>query len=90
MDVMLCVIWYYLYNSKNVKNTHGEKLLLVQAEAWQIKAYNFPKSNTLPWGIVQFFKLYKWYQIAQSVSYEDKSSLTFHFHKVDLGQSIQD
>ena len=25
---MLCTIWYHLYNLKNVKNTHGEVLLL--------------------------------------------------------------
>ena len=25
--VMLCVIWYHLYNFKNVKNTHGGVLL---------------------------------------------------------------
>ena len=24
--VMLCAIWYHLYNFKNVKNTHGEVL----------------------------------------------------------------
>ena len=28
-----CVIWYYLYNLKNVKNTHGEVLLLVKLQA---------------------------------------------------------
>ena len=26
---MFCVIWYHLYNLKNVKNTQGEALLLV-------------------------------------------------------------
>ena len=40
---MLCVIWYHLYNLKNVKNTNGGVLLLV--------------------------KLYKWCQIAQSITY---------------------
>ena len=48
---MFCVIWYHLYNLKNVKNTHGGVLLL--------------KSVTI------FFKLYKWYQIAQSVAYQE-------------------
>ena len=28
--VMLCAIWYHLYNLKNVKNTHGGVLLLVK------------------------------------------------------------
>ena len=33
---MRCAIWYHLYNLKNVKNTHGEVLILVklQAQAW--------------------------------------------------------
>ena len=30
---MLCSIWYYLYNLKNVKNTHGGVLLLVKLQA---------------------------------------------------------
>ena len=43
---------------KNVKNKHsGVKL---QAQAW-----NFAKSNTPLWVFFTFFKLYKWYQIAQ-------------------------
>ena len=33
-------------------------------------ARNFNKSNTLPWVFFMFFELYKWYQIAQSVSYK--------------------
>ena len=28
--VMFCAIWYHLYNSKNVKNTHRRVLLLVK------------------------------------------------------------
>ena len=31
--VMLCAIWYHLYNFKNVKNTHGRVLLLVKLQA---------------------------------------------------------
>ena len=31
--VMFCAIWYYLYNLKNVKNTHGGVLLLVKLQA---------------------------------------------------------
>ena len=30
---MFCAIWYKLYNLKNVKNTHGEVLLLVKLQA---------------------------------------------------------
>ena len=31
--VMLCAIWYHLYNLKNVKNTQGGVLLLVKLQA---------------------------------------------------------
>ena len=55
--VMFCAIWYYLCNLKNVQNTHGGVLLLVT------------KSNTPPWVIFTFLKLYKWYQIAQYITY---------------------
>ena len=60
--VMLCMIWYLLYNLKNVKNTHGGVLLLV--------------INTLPWVFFTLFKLYKWYGIGRSVSYFDKLQQT--------------
>ena len=36
---MICAIWYHLYNSKNMKNTHGKVSLLV--------ARNFSKSTLL-------------------------------------------
>ena len=29
-NVIFCAIWYHLYNLKNVKNTHGEKLILLK------------------------------------------------------------
>ena len=34
---MLCVIWYHLYNLKNIKNTHGGVLLLVKLQAEEVK-----------------------------------------------------
>ena len=55
---MRCAIWYHLYNLKNVKNTHGGVLLL------------FTKGSTPPWVFYTFFKLYKWYQIAQNIPYK--------------------
>ena len=51
---------------KNVKNTHGGVLLLAKLQA---KACNFTKSNTPSWVFFTFFKLYEWYQIAQSTTY---------------------
>ena len=61
-----CAIRYYLYNLKNVKNTHGGVLILVKLQA---EACNFTKINTPPWVFFTFFKLYKWYQIAQRITY---------------------
>ena len=42
-------------------------LLLVKLET---KTCNFTKSNFSPWVFFTFFKLYKQYEIAQSVSYD--------------------
>ena len=33
------------------------------------KSWNVTKSNTPPWEFFAFFKLYKWYHIAQSITY---------------------
>ena len=68
---MRCAIWYQLYNLRKVKNTHGGVLLLekLQASASAASACNFTKSNTPPWAFFMFLKLYKWYQIAQSIAY---------------------
>ena len=55
----LCAIWHHLHNLKNVENTHGGVVLI---------AFKFNKSNTLPWVFFSVFKLYKWYQIVQSIT----------------------
>ena len=55
---MRCAIWYHWYNFKKVENTHGGVLILVKLQA-------FNKINTPPWVFNTFFKLHKWYQIAQ-------------------------
>ena len=34
--VVRCAIWYYLYNLKNVKNTHGGVLILVKLQACKL------------------------------------------------------
>ena len=56
--VVRCTIWYHLYNFKNVKNTHGGVLILVKLQ-----------TEAFPWVFFTFFKLYKWYQIAQRITY---------------------
>ena len=64
--VMLCTIWYHLYNLKNVKNTHGGVLVLVKLQA---EPCNFSKINFSPWVFFTFFNLRKWYQIAQCITF---------------------
>ena len=53
---MQFAIWYHLYNLKNVKNSHGGVILLVELQG---KSCNPTKSNTYPWVVFTFFKLYK-------------------------------
>ena len=48
------------------KNNHRGVLLLVKLHT---KACFFPKHITSPWVSLTCFKVNKWYQIAQSVSY---------------------
>ena len=66
---MLCVIWYHLYNFKNVKNTYGGVLLLRKSQALKLQAVT--KSNGPSWVFFTFFKLYKWYQIMQCIAFLD-------------------
>ena len=61
---MRCAIWYHLYN---LKNTHGGVFLWLVKLPAQI--YNCTKSDTPPWVFFTFFKLKKWYQIAQRPTY---------------------
>ena len=56
LNVMLCAICYH--SLKNAKHNHGRVLLSVKL---QVKV-------TLSQGFLTFLKLYKWYQIAQTVS----------------------
>ena len=69
---MLCAIYYHLHNLKNLKKPHGGVLLLVKMQA---KACNFTRSNTPPWAFFVFLKLYKWYQIAQNITYMTLSKI---------------
>ena len=69
--VMRCTICYHLDNLKNVKNTHRGVLILVKLQAL---ACNFTKINTPPCVFFTFFKLCKWFQIAQRITYALKTS----------------
>ena len=82
----LCGIWYHLCNLKNVKNTHGGVLLLVTL---QTLVCNSTKSNTLAWVFFTIFKLRKWYQIVQSITYLNSlSSLTHQFYQGTLENTV--
>ena len=53
---------------KNVKSKHGGLLLLLK---FQTSVCNCTKSNSSLWVLFTFIKLYKWYQITQSISFEE-------------------
>ena len=56
--VMRYVIWYHLYCLKSMKNNHRGVLFFVKLQ------------ESIPlWVFFKFLKLYKWYQIAQSISF---------------------
>ena len=67
LHVMRCAIWYHFYNSRNVKSTNGGVLLLASA----CEDCNSTENNTHPWVFSRFLNctMYKWYQIAQSVTH---------------------
>ena len=77
--VMLSAISYQLYNLKNAKNIHGGVLLLVKLQA---NAYIFTKSSTPPWVFFMSFKLYKWYQMEQSIIILFKQFLKVFRYKI--------
>ena len=86
--VKCCAICYHLYNLKNVENTHGGGLLLLKVGA---EASNFTKSNTPPWVFFTFLNLYKWYQIAQRITYNRIHHICnylFYLLKFHLKQAI--
>ena len=64
------LMWYHMYNLKKVKNIYGTVLLSIKLKA---QCCSFTKSNTSPWVSFTFSKSYKFYQIAQAISYDHKS-----------------
>ena len=60
-------------SKKTVKNTHGAVILLVKLTA---EDCNFTKSITSPWVFFTFFKLHKWYKIAQSITFVIYSNIS--------------
>ena len=60
-----CAICYHLYELKNAKATHGGVMLLVK---FHVSPASWIKVSFLHGFSSTFFKLYKWYQIAQSIT----------------------
>ena len=70
-----------MYKLKNVKNTHGGVLLFVKTSA--------TKSNTPSSVFFTFIKFYKWYRIAQCITYKkikicNKSTRTRLLHHTNF------
>ena len=64
---ILHAIWYDLHSAKNVQNTLGGVLHLVKLQSSALVKV------TLPHGFFfTFFKLYKLYQIGQSITYRNQ------------------
>ena len=76
----LCAICYHLFNFKNVKYTHEGIFLLVKLQA---SSCNCIKSN-IPCVFFMHFTLYKWYQIAQSISCLTQPIFTYSKSKMKI------
>ena len=77
LNATLSGIWYHFYNLKHVKNIHGGVLLLEK-----FKPATLQKVALLHECFFTLFKLYKWYQIVQSIAMLNTSvivSVPFEF-----------
>ena len=70
-----CAIWYHLYNLKDVKNTYGGVLILVKLQA----PATLLKLTFLHGCFSTMYKLYKWFQIAQRITYKKECQLNFFY-----------
>ena len=61
----------------NNQNTYGGVLIL---EKLQAETCNFTKINPAPWVFFTFFKLYKWYQIAQRTTKKPLQMVSVTWH----------
>ena len=69
--------WRIYSNSKNALKSQNQQMFLTYVK--RCVACNFTKSNTLPWVFFTFLKFYKWYQIAQNITYDvDNDKHTTH------------
>ena len=59
IHVMLCAIWYHLYNLKHVENTHGGVLRLVKLQSSTSTCTNGTKSRNASHYIKSSFQICK-------------------------------
>ena len=83
---MLCAIWYHFNNYKNVEYTHRGVLSLVKLQAL---ACYFTEGNIHPLMFFRFFKLYKWYQIAQCITYKQSPPNNSKNSRTNVCQGLQ-
>ena len=63
----LCVIWFHSHNLKSVKNTYVRVIIFSKVAS---STSSCTKSITPAWAFFTFSKFYKWYQIAQSITFK--------------------
>ena len=66
---------------KRVPCKYSQIIFVMFCPIWYHLACNFTKSNIPPWVLFTFFKLCKWYQIVQRITYEEFISHFFLFRK---------
>ena len=85
-----CITFYpfWINICSSIGTGCGSPLVYVRCVTWfgticslKSESCSFTRSNTPPWVFFTFFKLYKWYQIAQSIItiYFDRLILNFYF-----------
>ena len=50
-------------------------------QMYRLLAWNFTRSHTPPWVFFPFFKLYKWYQILQNMTYTFSARIKISWRK---------
>ena len=52
------------------------------------QCFSFTKGNTPPWVFFTFFKLHKWYQITQRITYTTFCRFLFHGEKLEYCEKL--
>ena len=68
-DVLLQTSYFIVSNPEGTKSLKIKVIIIKSSQKHPASVCNFTKRDAPPWVFFMFFKLYKWYQIVQSVSY---------------------